>query len=273
MSTRKNVAMLWVIGLLGILVLSGCTLMTIQVRQSGLDVQMTADCEQTRTAVASAQAAVAETAVVQATTQAMLAPAQATLAAAQTAVAKTAVAQATTQAMLATMQATLTATQPAGCQVLYDFETDDETWQLNDEPGNEGGLSVFRSAERAFQGQGALQLDVRFPGDQWKRATIMKQFSNADWSAYTEISFDVYMPPEAKGFQIEVYSKTENWITTQWPGPTEPRVYLSTEEWIPITVPLKQLGNVQALHEIGIMIGTGQTPFEGAFYIDHICVR
>ena len=278
MRVPRNVTTIWGIVLLGILAMSGCSLVTIEIQPSELDDQMTVACEQTRTAMASTQTVVAETSVAQATPQV-------TLAAAQTVVAETAVAQATAQVTLAAAQtvvvetavalATLQAsiTDTIVCEILYDFEIDKEGWQLSTEEGNEGGLSVFRSAEKASQGQSSLQLNVQFPGGgQWKRSAIMKGLTNTDWSGYKEISFDVYLPEGASYFQIEVYSKSEMWIMTQWPGSGAP-VYLSPGQWNSITVPLDRLGDVQAFREIGIMIGTSETLFEGAVYIDRICVR
>jgi len=94
-----------------------------------------------------------------------------------------------------------------GARVIFSFEKDLETWYVPDwayEKDDHVQKEIHVSDKVASDGKNSLEITTDFPGGKWAGAVIevMRYF---DWSAYSALSCDIYIPPEApKGLKARI---------------------------------------------------------------------
>jgi hypothetical protein len=257
MRGRKNTLILQILLLLGMVIMIGCGLITVETPQPTTISQAT----QTATALAQLELELGQT-------QAAVAATQTEMAATQTEIAFTVTATSTNTPMFTRTPAT-----PTLCEVLYDFESDSEGWERGSSGDCSGGLELgFSDDGVSLDGQGSLRLKVDYPGGGAHRAACAKRmFGSRNWSDFESVSVGVYVPREAAYLIAQLYLKAGphfDWWQT-------PDIYLDPGQWTILTAEFGQLreeGKVDLtdLREVGIRIGTSQTEFQGDIYIDHI---
>jgi hypothetical protein len=119
----------------------------------------------------------------------------------------------------------------------------------------------------ASEGASSLALIGSFSGTAWQEGGAYFDFpEGVDWSGYSQLTADVYVPEGADNFLAQVFLKTGD----EWTWANTPDIALVAGQWNTITADLSALGNLAQVHEIGIKIGTSSTAFEGTFYIDNV---
>ncbi len=143
--------------------------------------------------------------------------------------------------------------------VLNTFDADAEGFQLADYWAGGKGVS-------AADGTLVLAL-VTTGGGTWQEGGVFVQpAGGADWSEYAELSVDIYLPEGADGFLSQIFMKTG----TDWTWTNTPDTALVAGAWTTVTADLSAMGDLGAVGEYGIKIGTSQTAFEGQALIDNI---
>ncbi|MDP8258232.1 MAG: hypothetical protein P9L90_02250 [Candidatus Aadella gelida] len=92
-----------------------------------------------------------------------------------------------------------TAVGTAEEEVLFGFEQGLEGWEIPDwafEKPDHVQKEIKSSDKYASEGISSLEIDTEFPGGKWTGAIVeIMQFF--DWSAYSEVACDVYIPADA----------------------------------------------------------------------------
>jgi hypothetical protein len=149
--------------------------------------------------------------------------------------------------------------------LLNSFEGDAEGWVLADYWT--GMSSAEPSTDMASEGTSSLALTGSFNGTEWQEGGVYFDFpEGVDWSGYSQLTVDVYVPEGATNFLAQVFVKTG----ADWTWANTPDISLVAGQWNTITADLSGLGNLAEVHEIGIKIGTSSTAFEGTFYVDNV---
>ncbi|HEX2620213.1 MAG TPA: discoidin domain-containing protein, partial [Phototrophicaceae bacterium] len=149
--------------------------------------------------------------------------------------------------------------------LLNSFEADVENWKLADYWAGGKGLSV--SADGASDGAQSLAIDAVYTGGSWQEAGASVQpEGGADWSGYQQLAMDVYLPEGATDFIGQIFVKTG----ADWTWANTPDTPLVAGQWTTITADLSTLGDMTALNEYGVKVGTSVTAYEGAVLIDNI---
>jgi len=96
----------------------------------------------------------------------------------------------------------------AADEIRFDFENDAEGWGIPEwalEQRDHVGHAIALSEERASSGKKSLKVDAKFPADVWT-AVVIELEKDMNLNGYHQISFDVYIPEEAKSarFQAKV---------------------------------------------------------------------
>lgn len=169
--------------------------------------------------------------------------------------------------------------------VLFGFEKNTESWEIPDwalEKEDHVGDSISVSNTCASEGKSSLEFRVDFPGPRpdpkWAGAYVEVQ-EYFDWTPYSSIAFDVYLPPEAPvGLKAKIILTVgDNWEWTEMSGliPLEPG------KWTTITANLKA-GSTdwrraavtdafrQDVRKLGIRIESNRPAYKGPIYIDNI---
>src|SRR4030042_1027484 len=104
-------------------------------------------------------------------------------------------------------------------KVLFDFEGDTQGWEIPDwayEQDDYVGEELDVSKDYAKEKKQSLKLKAKFPGGKWNGAVVevMEYF---DWTPYTAISCDIYLPSEAPvGLKAKmVLTVGEDWTWTE----------------------------------------------------------
>jgi hypothetical protein len=145
---------------------------------------------------------------------------------------------------------------------VYSFEDGLDGWALVADWT--GGIGVAASNE-STDGAGSLELSAAYTGGSWQEAGAFVQ-ADMDWSQYETVTLDIYVPEEANDFLAQVYTKTGD----AWTWTNSPDIHLNPGDWNPVSVPLSALGDVSAIREFGVKIGSSTAVYHGEFRIDNV---
>jgi hypothetical protein len=170
-------------------------------------------------------------------------------------------------------------------KVVYSFESDTQGFELPDWTLEQDDMvcdSIEASSDYASEGQQSLKYNVAFPGGIWT-AAFSECMEDFDWTPYSKISVDVYIPSDApEGMKAEiVLTVGDNWEWKEfrkkqslWPG-----------KWTTLTADLKP-GSVDwkrtevtdefraDVRKVGVRIISNKKPkYTGPIYIDNIRVE
>ena len=166
--------------------------------------------------------------------------------------------------------------------VIFDFEDSMQDWAIPDwakEKEEDVGRVLSLSQEIASSGVGSLQLLADFPGEIWTGAYIEVFMHVTDWTPFSTMSIDVYLPPDAPT------GLDARWILTvgdQWTWTEMNRsIPLTPGEWTTISVGLKP-GSMDwkffpddnfraSVKKIGVRIESNKDPvYQGSVFVDNI---
>jgi hypothetical protein len=175
----------------------------------------------------------------------------------------------------------------AGAQeetVLFGFENGTEGFEIPDwayEKPDHVQQDIRSSENFASEGNASLEIDCEFPGGRWTGAIveIMQYF---DWSDYSTLACDVYIPADApvglKGKIILTVGDSWKWIEMSRSYNVKPG------QWITMTADLKP-GSIdwrrvevddafrQDVRKIDIRVESNNKPaYTGPIYIDNVRV-
>ncbi|MCQ9207198.1 MAG: hypothetical protein NG740_04905 [Omnitrophica bacterium] len=166
-------------------------------------------------------------------------------------------------------------------RVLFGFEKDVEGWGIPDwayEQDVYVGEGITSSTDVAKEGKSSMRLDTVFPGKKWAGAVveIMEYF---DWTPYSGISCDVYLPGDApKGLKAKIILT----VGDSWKWTEMSRAYkLTPGEWTSISANFKPgsedwkrtrpTDEFRAdVRKIAIRIETSNKAYKGPVYIDNV---
>jgi hypothetical protein len=170
-------------------------------------------------------------------------------------------------------------------KVIYDFEEDTQGFELPDWTLEQDDMvceSIEVSSDVASHGSSSMKYNVSFPGKTWT-AAYAECMEDFDWTPYSTISVDIYIPSDApEGMKAEiVLTVGDNWDWKEfrkkksiWPG-----------KWTTLTADLKP-GSAdwkrtevtdefrEDVRKVGVRIISNKKPvYEGPIYIDNIRVK
>ena len=167
--------------------------------------------------------------------------------------------------------------------VLYSFEKDPQGWEIpdwalakKDHVGKQIGVSEFHASE----GKYALQLDVEFSGSPvWEAAYVERLIDVTDWSPFSYLSADIYLPKDApRGLRAKlIVTVGDSWKWTEM----NKSIPLTPGEWIIIKADLTPSsmnwrrfiddGFRGDVRKLGVRIeSNGKVTYKGPVFIDNI---
>ena len=168
--------------------------------------------------------------------------------------------------------------------VLFSFEQSPEGWDIPDwayEKPDYVAKDIAQSNNFASAGSSSLEVEADFPGGRWTGAIveIMEYF---DWSDYSKIECDIYIPEEApKGLKAKIILTVgDSWTWVE----QSKSVSLKPGEWVTVSADLKpgsiDWRRVQVddafrsdVRKIDIRVESNNKPaYMGPFYIDNVRV-
>jgi hypothetical protein len=145
------------------------------------------------------------------------------------------------------------------------FESGTEGWALVTDWAS--GVSINVSDAFASDGAQSLSVSVNYAATQWQEAGVFFQPPQPlDWSSYTTLSVDIYVPAEAENFIAQLYTKTGD----SWSWTNTPNIALTPDAWTTVTADLSAMGIVRDVREFGIKFATYEANFTGEFYVDRV---
>jgi len=166
--------------------------------------------------------------------------------------------------------------------VIFDFEDSMQDWAIPDwakEKEEDVGRVLSLSQEIASSGVGSLQLLADFPGEIWTGAYIEVFMHVTDWTPFSTMSIDVYLPPDAPT------GLDARWILTvgdQWTWTEMNRaITLEPGKWTTVTANLKP-GSLdwkffpddnfrRDIRKVGFRVESNHKPvYSGPVYFDNI---
>ena len=167
--------------------------------------------------------------------------------------------------------------------VMYSFEKDPEGWEIpdwalakKDHVARQLGVSEFQVSN----GKYALEVDVDFSGGKgWEGAYVERVIDVTDWSPFSYLSADIYLPKDApQGLRARVILTVgDNWKWTEMNKSSA----LTPGEWTVLKVDLTP--NSMAwrrfiddsfrsdVKKLGIRIeSNGKIAYKGPIYIDNV---
>ncbi len=167
-------------------------------------------------------------------------------------------------------------------RILYSFEEDTEGWEIPDwayeQQDSYVGEDVMISKDVSKKGKSSLKLLTNFHGGRWYGAIVevMKFF---DWTPFSRISCDVYLPKDApRGLKVTlILTVGENWKWTEMSR----SIKLKPGEWTAISANLKPgsedwkrtkpTDEFRAdIRKIAIRVDSSKVVYKGPIYIDNI---
>ncbi|HTY45942.1 MAG TPA: hypothetical protein VMD52_08140 [Patescibacteria group bacterium] len=165
--------------------------------------------------------------------------------------------------------------------VLFGFEKDVSGWEIPDwamEKEDYVAKKIAVDSTYADEGKSSLKMDVKFPGGKWTAAYVEIQ-QYFDWSAYSAVSVDVYLPPTAptglKSKLILTVGESWLWVEMARSTPLEPG------KWTTVTANLLS-GSTdfratvdeafrKDVRKLGVRIESNMKPaYEGQVFIDNL---
>ena len=167
-------------------------------------------------------------------------------------------------------------------KVLFGFEEEFPTWEIPDwcfEKEDYVGESFAISQKVANEGKSSFELMTDFPGKRWTAAYVEVQ-EYFDWTAYSQISADIYVPEEASfGLRAKfIITVGDDWKWTEMSRLTK----LVPGQWTTISASIVPGSNdwrrTQVTDEfradirkLGIRVESNMRPvYSGPVYIDNI---
>jgi hypothetical protein len=166
--------------------------------------------------------------------------------------------------------------------VLFSFETGTDGWEIPDwayEKPDHIQEEINVSDKFAADGQKSLEVLAEFPGGRWTGAIveIMQYF---DWSDYSAIACDIYLPEDAP---LGLSAKMILTVGDSWKWVEQSRATaLKPGEWTTVTASLKP-GSIDwrrvevddafraDVRKFDIRVESNNKPaYSGPFYIDNI---
>lgn len=178
----------------------------------------------------------------------------------------------------------LAAPSIAADNVLFSFEQEAEGWEIPEwalEKQDCVGREVGVSKDFAKEGKSSLKLEADFPGKVWT-AAIVEVAESFDFTPYTDISCDIYLPKEAPlGLKAKIiFTVGDNW---KWVEMAR-SVVLTPGEWVNVTASFAP-GSTnwqrtivdenfrKDIRKIDIRVESNKKPvYNGPIYIDNIKV-
>ncbi len=165
--------------------------------------------------------------------------------------------------------------------VIYDFETDTQEWAIPEwetQSADYSAQQVSQAADFASSGKSSLQVMVDFPGGKWIGAYVERMMYVTDWTPFSGIAADVYVPYNApKGLKARfILTVGDKW---QW---TEMNrgLSLTPEQWTTISANLMPGSQDwkffpddafrKDIRKLGIRIEADNLTYRGPVYIDHV---
>jgi hypothetical protein len=172
----------------------------------------------------------------------------------------------------------------AADRVIASFEKDAEGWEVPEwalEKTDHVAKSVSISNDFAKDGKSSLKMEVDFPGKVWT-AAIVETMESFDFTPYSDISCDVYIPKEApEGMKAKIILTVgEGWKWTEMSR----AIALVPGQWVTITANLLpgstnwQRTTVddnfrKDVRKISIRVESNKKPvYKGPIYIDNVKV-
>lgn len=166
--------------------------------------------------------------------------------------------------------------------VIFDFEGSTQDWVIPDwakASPDYVAASLSTSKDFASHGEESLQLLVDFPGGRWTGAYLEEVMYVTDWSPYSAITVDVYLPYNVpKGLKGRfILGVGEQWQWTEMNRALE----LEPGKWTTITANLKP-GSMdwkffpddtfrKDVRKVGIRIESDRGPvYKGPLFIDRV---
>ncbi len=177
---------------------------------------------------------------------------------------------------------TMTGSAFSADKVLFSFEKDAEGWEIPDwayeQADNYVGEEIMVTKDVAKEGESSLKLLTNFPGGRWYGA-IVEVMEYFDWTPFSEISCDIYLPEDApRGLKAKlVLTVGEGWKWTEMSR----SIKLEQGKWITISANLKPgsedwkrtkpTDEFRAdVRKIAIRIESNKAAYKGPVYIDNI---
>lgn len=167
--------------------------------------------------------------------------------------------------------------------VLFGFEDDLQGWEIPDwvqQKEDYVGKNISLSKDYASQGEYSLKLDVNFPGGGIWTAALVEIMQYFDWSKYSAISVDIYIPTGAtdrlKGKIILTVGEDWSWIEMSRTIRLEPGKWTTIEaNFLAGSKDWRQYNPTDQLRadvrKIAIRVDSDKYPvYSGPIYIDNI---
>ena len=185
---------------------------------------------------------------------------------------------------IAGMIMTSVCAQAAEESVLFGFENGLEGWEIPDwayEKPDHVQKSLEQSTSIASEGESSLEMQTEFPGGRWTGAiTEIMQFF--DWSDYTKLAADVYVPEDApeglKGTIILTVGDSWKWVEMSRSFTLEPGEWTTlVGDIAPGSIDWKRVEVDDSfrrdIRKIDIRVHSNNKPaYTGPVYIDNIRV-
>lgn len=185
--------------------------------------------------------------------------------------------------------ALLIACNSAFCEgkVIFGFENNAQGWAIPDwalEKEDYKAQGIKTSGNFVKEGVSALELSVNFTDTKWQGAYIeIEPTESYDWSAYSTLLADVYLPKDAplrlESRFILTVGEGDDWIWTEMNSSTKlvpgewntvkANIAPGSTDWKKIEVTDKFRANVR---KVGLRIES-KTAYSGPVYIDNIRVQ
>jgi hypothetical protein len=169
-------------------------------------------------------------------------------------------------------------------EVLFNFENGMQGWEIPDwayEKPDHVQREINVSDKFASEGDQSLEVMCEFPGGRWT-GSIVEIMQYFDWTDYSKIACDVYLPAGApvglKGKMILTVGDSWKWVEMSRSFPLKPG------QWVTMTADLKP-GSIdwrrvqvddafrQDVRKVDIRVESNNRPaYTGPIYIDNIRV-
>jgi hypothetical protein len=168
--------------------------------------------------------------------------------------------------------------------VIFDFEGSTQEWAIPEwalSSPDHSGTSLMASQDFVSSGRGSLQMLVNFPGQKWNGAYLERMMYVTDWTPFSSIAVDVYVPYNApmglKGRFI--LTAGDQWTWTEM----NRGMALVPDQWTTLTANLKP-GSLDwkffpdekfraDIRKIGIRVesdGPTYPAYTGPVYVDRV---
>lgn len=168
---------------------------------------------------------------------------------------------------------------------LFSFEKDAEGWGIpkwTAEKPEYVGKTAGISNKFASKGDSALEITANFPGGLWT-AAYAEIADTFDWTAYSTLSADLYIPDSAPaGLRARlVLTVSDDWTWVE----ASHAVNLVPGQWVTLTANLKpgstdwKIAEVtdnfrKEIKKLGVRVESNMKPaYQGPIYLDNISVK